>query len=97
MENYQETKLKTIAKNYILSKTPYFSHYHPQPLFIHIFISRVEKAYSFLADPLKVIINNDFFYQDYPWWWKVQYSEKTYLLLKQIAIYQFMEAYEELN
>lgn len=97
MENYQETKLKTIAKNYILSKTSRFSHSHPHPQFFYNYISRVEKAYSFLADPLKVIINNDFFYQDYPWWWKSLYSEKTYLLLRQIAIYQFMEAYEELN
>ncbi len=94
MEKYIEAKLKKIARIYLSSQ----SHNHPYQIHKHAknLKHKVERAYSLLAAPLKLIINNDFFYQDYPGWWMDIYPESTYQLLRKIAIYQFMEAYDEI-
>ena len=61
------------------------------------FCSSVEIAFLSLPRPLRRIINNDFFYQDYPGWWKLSYHKSQYLKLKDLAIKKFMEAYYEIN
>ena len=61
------------------------------------FISKVQQAYETLDDNEKNLINNEFFYQDFPEWWKPIYSKKHFTQLKKIAIYKFMEAYGEIK
>ena len=58
-----------------------------------IYVQRVEKAYSSL-DPLEqLFINNDFFYQNYPFWWMEVYSKKSYLTFKKKAIVHFLRSF----
>lgn len=103
MENtLNELKLKHIANKYfnyhsIASNTP---HAHITFLSNNVFglsfCNRVELAYSSLTSPLKVLINNDFFYQAYPGWWKSIYTKRQYNRLKRKAVIRFMEAFYEI-
>lgn len=95
-----ELKLKHIAKQYldvaklqITRSGDYLSSYSIRlKLF---FCERVETAYDSLPPSLKIIINNDFFYQDYPGWWKSSYSKKQYHKLKRKAVNLFLEVFYE--
>ena len=98
--NVIEQKLKHIAYQYLRSQNYLLSN--PQPIkrnysliFKSYFVQKVETAYSSLSSSLQMIINNDFFYQDYPGWWKGKYTAKQYRRLKKKAMNQFMEAYYE--
>ena len=95
-------KLQTIASTYLsLSRimrkenSSLFS-YHSLNLYSQ-FCTSVELAFLSLPAPLRRIINNDFFYQDYPGWWKLSYNKRQYLRLKELAIKKFLEAYDEIH
>ena len=96
----QETKLAQLSKNYLSIQKAFLTHIISNNYlnFSNPFIQfcfDVENAFYSLSSPLRKIINNEFFYQDYSDWWKPLYSEKHYLALRKIAIYKFMEAYDE--
>ncbi len=57
-------------------------------------VSRVENAFESLTDIEKEFINNDFFYQAYPNWWKKYYTRSTYYLIKKRSMLSFLEAFE---
>ena len=60
-----------------------------------IYIDRVEQAYEQL-DPLEqLFINNDFFYQEYPFWWTENFSRSTYFRQKKKAIIHFLVLFYE--
>ena len=95
-------KIQTIASTYLsLSRimqkeqTSLFST-HPFNIYSQ-FCASVELAFLSLPAPLKRIINNDFFYQDYPGWWKLSYNKRKYLRLRELAIKKFLEAYDEIH
>lgn len=93
----KETKIQNIAKIYL--HTLSFSGgeiYSLQSQTLYSFLSAVELAYSSLSAPLQKIINNDFFYQDYPGWWKFLYKKSSYQRLKNQAIDQFLEVFYEI-
>ena len=94
-------KLQTIASTYLsISRMLQVDSFHSQSFKENQysnFCFTVELAYSSLSAPLKRIINNDFFYQDYPGWWKLCYKRHEYLKLRELAIKRFMEAYYEIN
>ena len=92
-----EQKLKNIAKVYLLcvSKDSYYLPYIENKK-IASFQSAVELAYCSLTAPLQKIINNDFFYQDYPGWWKSIYKKNNYQKLKNSAIKKFLEVFYEI-
>ena len=59
------------------------------------FVNRVEGTYLKL-DPLEqLVINNDFFYEDYPGWWEDIFSSKTYTYLRRKSIIHFLEVFYE--
>ena len=93
----QERKLQTIASIY-LHLLANSSNPSTIRAFTHIesFPFIVELAYSLLPYPLKQIINNDFFYQAYPGWWKSIYKKNNYLKLRALAVNTFLEAYHEI-
>lgn len=93
----KEQKILSIAKLYLHSlsfSTDEILSLQSQNLF-H-FLSAVEFAYSSLSAPLQKIINNDFFYQDYPGWWRLLYKKSDYLKLKNQAVSQFLEVFYEI-
>ena len=58
-----------------------------------LFVKKVENAYSQL-DPLEqLFINNDFFYQNYPYWWMEVYTKQNYTLYKRKAIIHFLRSF----
>ena len=109
MERLEKASLKSlinrmeiIAKGYFddrkVTSTDYLSDNH-NLLIINRkerFILRVENTYLKL-DPLEqLVINNDFFYEDYPSWWEELFSKRSYFNLKRRAIVHFLrEFYEE--
>ncbi len=100
MESYKLTrKLNVIAKTYLslLKFNCDLSSLSSSHNSYIKFCSCVELSFLSLPAPLRRIINNDFFYQDYPGWWKLCYSKHQYLKLKELAIKKFMEAYYEIN
>lgn len=58
------------------------------------YIEKVHEAYLTLNQVEKGIINNDFFYQGYPMWWKNSYARSTYYRHKNLAMLHFVEAFE---
>lgn len=58
------------------------------------FINKVKNAYYQLDDLEKIFINNDFFYEEYPNWWKPIYSKSTYYRLKKRSMKRFKEAFD---
>lgn len=58
-----------------------------------IYIKRVKSAYETLDDLEKQFINNEFFYQEYPDWWKKRYSKTTYYRIKKKSMMDFLEAF----
>ena len=58
-----------------------------------LFVKKVEEAYAKL-DPLEqLFINNDFFYQNYPYWWMEVYSKQNYNQYKKKAIIHFLRSF----
>ena len=90
----REQKLQNIAKIYIHSLNLSFNN--PNLSNLSSFQSAVELAYASLNAPLQRIINNDFFYQDYPGWWKFLYKKNNYLRLRHTAVNKFLEAFYEI-
>ena len=87
----KERKIRNIAKLYLTSIT------HNYPTIKNgSFLSAVELAYASLSAPLQKIINNDFFYQDYPGWWRLVYKKNNYNRLRINAINNFLEAFYEI-
>ena len=95
-----ELKLRQISKNYLSIQKAFLTHTISNnyinlsnPFFQ--FCVDVDNAFNSLTPPLRKIINNEFFYQDYPNWWKSIYSSRHFKVLRKLAIYKFMEAYNE--
>ena len=58
------------------------------------FINKVKIAYSLLDSLEQQIINNEFFFQDYPNWWKKIYPKTTFYRIKRQSMINFLEAFE---
>lgn len=59
------------------------------------FVSHVEEAYMSLNPLEQLMINNDFFYEEYPDWWKDLFSLKSYNRVKRNAIVHFLKVFYE--
>lgn len=59
------------------------------------YIASVENAFNCLDNVERMFINNDFFYQDYPFWWETIYSRCTYYRYKRKAMISFLKAYAQ--
>ena len=57
-------------------------------------IRRVKNAYNQLDELEKAFINNDFFYQSYPDWWKETFSKTSYYRLRRQSMSRFIKAFE---
>lgn len=59
-----------------------------------LYIKKVKRAYAILDKLDQRIINNEFFFQDYPDWWKNTYSKTTFYRIKRLSMKRFLEAFE---
>ncbi len=62
-----------------------------------LFIKRVKDAYSKLDMLEQNFINNEFFYQDYPDWWRKKYSKTTFYRIKKQSMKDFLEAFNRVS
>ena len=92
-----ESKIRQIANKYLNFYHVSKHSYHPIATNNHLinFLSGVEFAYLSIAAPYQQIINNDFFYQEYPGWWKSRYKKTNYLKLRKLAVRKFLEVFYE--
>ncbi len=56
-------------------------------------VKRVKDAYSKLDIVEQKMINNEFFYQDCPNWWRNIYSRSTFYRIKKNSMLHFLEAF----
>ena len=56
------------------------------------FVFKVRNAFESLSREEKILINNEFFYQDYPNWWRKSYSPNRYYRMKRKSMLRFKEA-----
>lgn len=108
MNNFEKSSLKSlikhmeiISKAYFVDRTKqheyclYDSYANRERTPKEIFIDKVEKSYEGLNTLEKLIINNDFFYEEYDYWWDEIFSKKSYLFLKKKAIVHFLKSFYE--
>ena len=55
------------------------------------YLIKVEKAYSLLNEKQQNLINNEFFYQNYQYWWVGLYSKANFYRLKKLTMLKFLE------
>jgi len=65
--------------------------------FSSLYASRVHSAFFNLNDEEKMIINKDFFYEDYKDWWLLTYTKKMYLNKKKEAMRKFLTNFYEID
>ena len=58
------------------------------------FIQKVRNAFDKLDALEQDLINNEFFYQEYPKWWKTHYSRSTYYRVRKSSMRHFKYAFE---
>ncbi len=58
-----------------------------------LFIKKVEETFDQLDSLEKLFINNEYFYQDYPYWWEDLYPASTYYRYKKKAVVRFLRLF----
>lgn len=61
------------------------------------YVNDVEIAFSHLKEDEKLIINNDYFYNDYFGWWKIVFTQREYLSIKKRAEKNFLRYFYEIH
>ncbi len=77
------------TKGPVLADIDQFDSKHSQNQFVH----RVEEAYISLNPIEQLFINNDFFYEDYPDWWRDLYTRSQYMRFMKRSIIHFLRAF----
>ena len=88
-KTFFEFKKEDKNEKLVLADINQFDSKHSQNHFVH----RVEEAYSGLNPIEQLFINNDFFYEDYPDWWKELYSKTQYTRYMKRAIVHFLRLF----
>ena len=90
-----EKQVSEIVKKYFASRKQYnlisFSSGEEDYLNpYYIYFRNVEIAFSKLNDIEQLIINNDYFLNDYYGWWEFLFSKEDYLKYKNRAVRKFV-------
>lgn len=57
------------------------------------YLLKVEEAYQSLDEREKNLINNEFFFQNYRYWWTSLYSKTSFYRFKRRAMLRFLEVF----
>ena len=98
-----EIKLSQIAARYLLCKDwlkkkegKISSGEKDTEVHYATYVGRVEESYAKLEDNQKLIVNNDFFYQNaYPYWWESYFAKSTYYRIKKAAMKVFLRKFRD--
>ncbi len=58
------------------------------------FVNKVNNCFDRLNGIDKLFINNEFFYEEYPYWWIDIYSKSSFYRYKRKAMMSFLREYE---
>lgn len=109
MAKLEKYNLKSLGKQMELISKTYF-HYKNMLNKSHLlydveeetidefsmYVARVEDTYKVLDSLDQLIINNDYFHENYPYWWVKQYSTTTYYRYKKRAVVRFLKIFYEI-
>lgn len=102
MEKNIDSLANQIVKNYFICKNQFaiksFSNGevdYQNPFYI--FYRDVELAYSLLNKEEKLIIENEYFFNTNPTWWRSFYGPKAYQLKKEQAVLKFVRYFHEIH
>ena len=100
--NKFESLIEDIVKNYFVSlKRLYQTRFSDGEIDkaspFYIYFIDVERAFKRLDKEQRKIINNEYFYQEYSYWWKKEYKERTFLKLRKEAVKHFVEVFYEIH
>lgn len=60
------------------------------------YVERVESSYKSLEDNQRLIINNDFFFQNaYRFWWETYFAKSSYYRIKKTAMKMFLRNFKD--
>ena len=97
-----KAKIEAIAKNYFTAERHIRSHICGFASCDEVgltayqnYVERVICAYDNLNEEEKNIINNEYFYQDYPNWWKSLYTRSSFAYKKRSAMKRFLSYFYE--
>ena len=97
-----ESIIKEIAKTYFIAlrqiqlltfSSGEMDKYSP----FYIYYADVEYAFSTLNRNEKEVINKEFFYNDYSYWWITKYKTREFKRIKSSAIKNFLEVFYEIH
>lgn len=93
-------KIEEIATNYFLclSKLKHFHHKLAENVSLEYekqYVEKVNTAYIKLNERNRKIINNEFFFENYPYWWESKYSSSYFSRIKKEAMRQFLNFFQE--
>ena len=96
------SQMETICRNYIIARSIIKTISYPYNCGVNIhectdIILKVDKAFYSLTQSEQRLINNEFFYEARPYWWKESYSEEEYVTFLKQTIQRFLEVYYEIN
>ena len=98
-----EIKVAQIAARYLLCKdwlrkkeNKVSSGENDTEVHYATYVARVEGSYNSLEENHRLIINNDFFYQNiYPFWWEDLFAKSTYYRIKKAAMVKFLHNFKD--
>ena len=98
--NSLSKQMELIAKTFFASKQIVKTHNRLNDSNVYdlkhrqtMFIERVQDTFEMLNPIEQLFINNDFFYEEYPNWWRDLYSKSQYLQYKKRAIIHFLRIF----
>ena len=93
-KNFKELneKLEKIAAHFFMARQMREAHLEERVPY-ELYLQKVEAAYLSLDEKERNLINNEFFYQNYHYWWIGLYSKTNFYRLKRRAMVKFLEAF----
>ncbi len=90
-----EMLMRDISKNYFAAKRHIeskkeFAEEDEEVSIYHSYVERVRTAYQTLEPVEKLIINNEYFFENYPFWWTQLYSKSSFYRYKRNAMKHFL-------
>lgn len=93
-----DKRMKQVAKNYFISKKIHeldelaMKDAEETERTQHAaYVRRIEGAFNSLSSEEQTFINNDYFYEAYPFWWLKKYPPSTYYRIKKKAVINFLK------
>ena len=94
-----DKKMKAVAKNYFISRKiqeldelAMKDAEEIEKTQHSVYVRRIERAFNSLSREEQTFINNDYFYEAYPFWWLKQYPPSTYYRIKKKSVINFLKA-----